>query len=368
MSSTESAPYFDVEHDTLCGRYLRLFWQPVYRTCDLLPDRPVSVQVLGQGITLYRVRTGQAFALAERCPHRGTLLSLGDVCGSELRCLHHGYRFDGSGRCTEAPGENRASLDRLRVDAYAVREYLGLVFVHFGKAPPPLPRFEAFEEPGVLRVLAPEVWPCSYFERLQNSIDPLHVVFTHRRSGVADAIPGVPEVSCHETAHGIRTEIAVEGVPAIAPVLLLMPNLLLFQTPIDDVVGWRDHLIWRIPIDRERCVSFSVSLVPEGTPNAEAYRLEPHARPYATSKVVERAQQVLSGEKTLEDLTGEPQLTEIEDCLALVGLGSHEGRPPEHLGRADQPLILLRQLFRRELDLLAANREPKRWTYTSRVE
>ncbi|HLY64456.1 MAG TPA: Rieske 2Fe-2S domain-containing protein, partial [Chloroflexota bacterium] len=72
---------------TLAGRYLRLFWQPVYRSVDLAPGQAVPIAILGERFTLYRGEEGAPHLVAFRCAHRGTQLSTGWVEGDCIRCL-----------------------------------------------------------------------------------------------------------------------------------------------------------------------------------------------------------------------------------------------------------------------------------------
>ena len=64
----------DITHtgpDTLAGRYLRMFWQPVYRAQDLPAGRAVPVRIMGEDLTLYRGESGRAYVVGAACGHRG---------------------------------------------------------------------------------------------------------------------------------------------------------------------------------------------------------------------------------------------------------------------------------------------------------
>lgn len=63
-------------------------------------ERPMAVVVL---------HDGRAYAVPDRCPHAGALLSDGFVDGTRLVCPHHGWEFDlETGAC---PGRPRVSVD-----------------------------------------------------------------------------------------------------------------------------------------------------------------------------------------------------------------------------------------------------------------
>ncbi len=85
--------YTDFEHTgpgTLAGRYMRMFWQPIYRTEDLVPGRAVPIRIMSEDFTLYRGEGGACHLVAFRCAHRGTQLSTGWVEGDCVRCRYHG--------------------------------------------------------------------------------------------------------------------------------------------------------------------------------------------------------------------------------------------------------------------------------------
>src|SRR5262245_41698174 len=88
---------------THAGRYLRMFWQPVFHSIDLAVGRAMPLRIMSESFTLYRGTTGRVFLVDFRCPHRGFQLAAGWVEGENLRCFYHGWKFAGDGRCIEQP-------------------------------------------------------------------------------------------------------------------------------------------------------------------------------------------------------------------------------------------------------------------------
>src|ERR1700735_2101727 len=163
------------------GRYMRTFWQPVARSADVIDGQAIPLRILGEKFTLYRGEGGRLHLVDFACAHRGTQLSTGFVEGDCIRCLYHGWRYDGDGQCVEQPGEDAGFAAKVRLKTHPVEEYLGLVFAYLGDAaPPPLRRFPELEADGVLLVDPAEVWPCNFLNRLDN--DMAHVSWTHRES------------------------------------------------------------------------------------------------------------------------------------------------------------------------------------------
>ncbi len=118
---------------TLAGRWLRTFWQPVYRSQDLAAGRTMPIRIMNKDLTLCRGAGSDAHLLAFRCAHRGTQLSTGWVEGDDLRCFYHGWKYNGSGQCIAQPAEPEPFCDKIRVRSYPIRDYLGVLFAYLGE-------------------------------------------------------------------------------------------------------------------------------------------------------------------------------------------------------------------------------------------
>jgi len=88
-----------------------------------LTTKPLSRQILGEHVAIFRNESGRIVALADQCPHRGYPLSLGTVVGDELVCGYHGFTFDCTGTCVAVPGQDRIP-SRADVRSYAVVEQM----------------------------------------------------------------------------------------------------------------------------------------------------------------------------------------------------------------------------------------------------
>jgi len=96
MGTENSIDLYRTEPGTLAGRYLRSFWQPVWRAKDLPAGEAVPLRIMSEDSTLYRGETGTPHVVAFRCAHRGTQLSAGWVEGDCLRCFYHGWKYESS--------------------------------------------------------------------------------------------------------------------------------------------------------------------------------------------------------------------------------------------------------------------------------
>ena len=283
-----SVDYADLVHTgpgTLAGRYMRLFWQPIYVAEELPPGRTVPVRIMSEDFTLYRGESGAPHTVEFRCAHRGTPLHVGWVEEDCIRCRYHGWKYDGTGQCVEQPGEVESFAKKVKLVSYPTQDYLGLIWAYLGEgAPPPMRRFPDLEKPGVISVWPAENWPCNFFSGLDNSLDGAHLAFTHHESTKrwgtarpAAKVPG-PEIAFEETEYGLRRSVRVPGKP-ISYSPFYRPNINQIRSPagIDAVlknVGnpLVDLLFVRVPVDDENFVRFAVTLLPLTQEAAEEYK------------------------------------------------------------------------------------------------
>ena len=354
--------------DTLVGRYLRLFWHPVYLSRNLKAGRAVPVKIMNEDFTLYRGESGAAQALASKCAHRCTQLSTGWVEQDAIRCFYHGWKFDRSGQCIEAPAERDGFATAIKIRSYPTQEYLGLIFVYFGKGePPPLPRFRRFEQEGVLSASS-YIRDCNYYNNLESNMDSLHTAFVHRSSAFTThgLNRSLPEISGEETDYGIlKHGKRHDGVVRDAP--FFWPNALYIKSsPEDgDADVWADHIGWRVPIDDAQHISLTVNHVALTGENAERYRERNRQRSAdraALDDPREAAKSVLRGERHVDDLKDRADIVNIQDYVAQVGQGVTPDFEHEQLGRSDVLVALFRRIFARELQAFADGRPLKNWT------
>jgi 5,5'-dehydrodivanillate O-demethylase len=352
---------------------MRSFWQPVSRSRDLAAGRALPLTVMSEQFTLYRGESGAPHLVAFRCAHRGTQLSTGWVEGEEIRCFYHGWKYGPDGQCTEQPAEPEPFCQRIRLRSYPVEEYLGLVFAYLGEgSPPPLPRYREFEEPGIVENGPPNVWPCNFFNRLENSPDPVHLAFVHRWSPFTESgLVGIPEVAGEETDYGIETR-ARRPNDRVRVTHFHMPNINLISNSGDPSEEQTGHgisinLSWRVPVDDESCMSFNANYVPVTGEAADEYRARrAQRRPNVTPAPV-IAEAILRGELRVEDTTDVANVVNVQDYVAQIGQGAIAPRAQDHLGRSDVLVILLRRIWERELRNLAEGRPLKVWHRPERL-
>lgn len=351
--------------DTGMGKLLRQFWQPVGRSATLGVGTAQAVRVMGEDLTLYRGDSGTAHLVGGLCPHRRTLLANGWVQGDEVRCMYHGWKFDGSGQCTERPAERDAGQPNVRIAAYPVHEYAGLIFAYLGagEAPPfELPRKSVFERPGAMQFARLEVWPCNWLQQVENSMDAVHVSFVHHWGKVgsfgAVVAATIPELSYEETDAGIRqTAVRSAGSKRVSDWTFPNNNHISHPT-LEPDDPWVDVGVWMTPIDDQNTMRFLIYSIPSTDPETDA-RIRAYFEQHSEYNPADHHEELLVHRRLPDDKL--VQLTSAQDYVAAVGQGVIVDRTEERLGRSDIGIALLRQIYSREIDAIERNSPGKNW-------
>jgi 5,5'-dehydrodivanillate O-demethylase oxygenase subunit len=358
--------------DTDMGRLLRLFWQPVAVSHSVKPGQARPLRVMGEDLTLYRGESGAAHLVAGRCAHRRTLLHTGWVQGEEIRCIYHGWKYDGTGQCTEAPAEGPASAARIRIAAYPVHEYCGLIFAYLGEGAPPafdLLRKEAFEKPGLTIYARIQVWPCNWFQMVENSLDAVHVSFVHLAGKVGpfgEAVTAaIPKLEYSETDAGIR-QVATRSVANVRISDWVFPNNNHIVTPGRTKNSpWVHRGVWNVPVDDTHTYKVGVYAIQSFSPEEDRVTAE-HFEKYGDYNPADHHDELFVDQRWPEDAS--LQLTPAQDYVAMMGQGAIVDRSQEHLGKSDAGIMLLRRIFWREMEALRTGHPTKAWRRLERAE
>ena len=171
--------------------FLRDLWYFALPGARLKPGHMTPLTLLGETLVLGRLAGGEAFALADRCPHRAMPLSEGRFDGAEIECCYHGWRFDNAGACTAIPSlADGAKLDisRIRAKAYPCREVQGNIWVYFADDKVARPLANALPDPPSVpemddrapRLFEDMLFPCHVDHAVVGLMDPAHGPFVHR--------------------------------------------------------------------------------------------------------------------------------------------------------------------------------------------
>jgi phenylpropionate dioxygenase-like ring-hydroxylating dioxygenase large terminal subunit len=160
---------------------LRRCWQPVARVQDLAGG-PQRALLLGEALAVFLTESGQPAVVADRCPHRGASLSMGEVRGEGLQCPYHGWEWKGDGACARIPSlaDQGQIPPSARIEVYPAREQWGLIWTTL---------VETLAEPPRLPWFATEEWtwghgtpfelPVALGVMIENFRDVAHFAFVH---------------------------------------------------------------------------------------------------------------------------------------------------------------------------------------------
>ena len=352
---------------TPCGELMRRYWHPIAATAELdaRPTRPV--RLLGEDLVLYKDTSGSFGLVGARCAHRRASLLYGVPEPDGLRCMYHGWKYDGAGRCIEQPFEETVNpearfKDKVAIAGYPVQELGGLLWAYLGPQPAPLlPRWEPLIWENSVRDIAFAELPCNWLQCQENSLDPVHVEWLHtyfgrwmqmRRNGDPDAGSSIGgqrmrpmrhrKIGFDVFEHGIIKRRVLEGFSeadqdwAIGHPMLF-PNVLLVGNEMQATMQWR------VPADDTHTFHVSYYVFP-AAPGAEAPR-QPSI-PYRYVPLTnERGEYIVD-------------LTFNQDYMAWITQGEIFERDQERLGESDAGIILFRRLLKQQLELTLDGGEP----------
>jgi 5,5'-dehydrodivanillate O-demethylase len=198
--------------DTEMGRLLRMFWHPVALSKDIGAGQAIPVKAFGEELTLYRGESGKPHLVGGRCRHRQTVLHTGWVQGDTIRCMYHGWQYEGSGAACSAPPRKRPPFRRpARSRATRCTNTAASSSPSWARARRPNSTCRArtsTKPPGARIVATRETWNINWFQQIENSLDATHVSFVHR------APAGRPLRRCGDVGHArpllSETEAGIE--------------------------------------------------------------------------------------------------------------------------------------------------------------
>jgi 5,5'-dehydrodivanillate O-demethylase len=346
---------------TPMGTLLRQFWQPIAIASKLAPGTAQAIRIMCEDLTLYRGEGGAPHLIGARCAHRCTVLHTGWVEADQIRCMYHGWRYDGSGQVTEMPAE-RQLLSDVRIAGYPVHEYGGLIFAYMGAGLPPefdLPRRDDFERDDFDVSNHADIWDCNWLQQSENSLDATHLSFVHQwptPTRLGEEIGrSIPELSYEETSAGIR-QTAKRGEDNVRISNWTFPNNnFINSAPPFKGAPWIRVSAYQVPIDDEQTLRISICAYPGGEIGEQVRS----TGGVLTLKSPDYAK-TLFEEHRVPDIAPADAIMS-QDYAAVRGQGTIQDRTREHLGASDAGIALLRKIIFRELDAIENGMPPKKW-------
>ena len=106
-------------------------WYMVGTSDELKPGAVLTRKYFGTELVLFRTEKGVFRASDPFCPHLGAHLGQGSVCGEELKCPFHGFRFDTDGNCTGTPYPGGRPPRKASLRLYPTRELNGMLLAFY---------------------------------------------------------------------------------------------------------------------------------------------------------------------------------------------------------------------------------------------
>lgn len=344
---------------TIGGEYFRRYWHPV-AMADKLGDVPLLIRVLGEDLVLFRDRSGRLGLVHRHCPHRNASLEYGMCESRGIRCCYHGWLFDIDGAVLEVPGQPAAVAEKvrtkLRLGAYPVREFKGLIFAYLGPPDkePEFPVYDTFDIADMEMVPYEARYSCNWLQVLDAILDPIHTSFLHSRASRAQFSEQMGELGVLDFFErpmrliGLNTRRVGENVWARVNELVF-PNFTqagaAFATDGTEsrYFGRSAFTRWVVPVDDHNTVALAWANFGE--------RGDPHR--YNTPEGPELIEQ---GE-VIDRPYGQRQRFP-GDAEAVEGMGTITVHENEHLVASDKGVALLRRRLKQALRDLRQGTEP----------
>ena len=349
---------------TPMGTLLRKFWHPIAVSDQVKPGKAIPIQIMNEELTLYRGQSGVPHLVAGRCAHRLTLLHTGWVEGEHIRCMYHGWQYDGGGRCIHRPAEHDPHKASVRIASYPVREYGGLIFGFLGEGEAPsfdmISRTEV-EADNALVFARSEEWSGNWLQHTENSLDAVHVSFAHQMGKVGvfgEAINAdVPELQYNETPSGI-CQLAIRPGNRVRVSDWTFPNCNRVMIPgLAPGDPWFFVNHWMVPHDDFR--TSRIAMIATTSTNQETdKRIAAYFAGCRFYNAADHHNELFRGEYPTDPLI---ELTSAQDYVAIVGQGKIVDRTKECLGASDRGIAQLRSILIREIEEIRQGRPGKSW-------
>lgn len=347
MSARTWSHLTETGSESRMGKLLRCYWWPIAGASELRERKVMPVRLLSEDLVLFEQLDGALGLLERQCPHRRADLANGFVEQQGIRCAYHGWAFDSSGTCIEAPYEEQARpglcTGRIRCTAYRARELGGLVWAYLGKDPvPQLPDWEFFHwENGFRQIVVSQV-PCNWLQLQENSVDPVHFEWQHsnyairkkRKLQTEHHVATHVRLAFEEFRWGIVYKRLRSSMDASDPLwatgrVCLWPN----------AVFPGNHVEFRVPVDDTNTLSVCWFFD----------RVPLECEPYRQLHIPTWHGPVFENGRCID--------THIinQDFMAAVGQGPIADRSRETLGASDAGIVMLRHRFDQDLSQFEAN-------------
>ncbi len=182
-------------------------WFQIGWSADVPVGQVVTRACFGESLVVYRSEDGTLRAVDAYCGHMGAHLGVGGtVCGTEIQCPFHGWRWNGEGRNTLIPYQDRPN-GAVRMRTWPIVERNDVLYIwHDRDGGEP-----AWEIPDAFEVLGDDIAGRRYhpshpdgeirhgrrtldpYVVLDNTADPAHFAFVHETPSIPIVVSSVAD-------------------------------------------------------------------------------------------------------------------------------------------------------------------------------
>jgi len=146
---------------------------------------PYEANIYDTKLVLFRNEQSEVICLINKCLHRHSELSKGEIVNGELRCPYHGWTYSKGGKVTSVPSEGPMSLNGKRCQkSFPVIEQDGVVWIFMGddfKSKEKLPwKFPSISTKGWSHYFMVTDFNNEVTNLVENFMDVPHTVFVHK--------------------------------------------------------------------------------------------------------------------------------------------------------------------------------------------
>lgn len=203
-------------------------WYIACLSKELGHQKPIGTVIYDTKIVLFRDGNSHITCLLDKCLHRHSELSSGDVIKGELHCPYHGWAYGSDGVVKHVPSEGEKSPQGKRCQkSFPVIERDGVVWVFLGDS-----KKAEMIKPWIFPSVRDKGW-CHYFmvtdfnnevtNLVENFMDVPHTVYVHKgwfRNKSLKKVPITVETKSggvHVTYHQKKDNIGVFIKPLLNP-------------------------------------------------------------------------------------------------------------------------------------------------------
>jgi phenylpropionate dioxygenase-like ring-hydroxylating dioxygenase large terminal subunit len=240
-------------------------WYPVTFSEDLPKNIPYSFSLYDRPLVIFRNNEGKLGCLCDRCPHRATRLSDGQIIDGKLECLYHGWQFDSEGKCVRMPQlpTDKTIPSNARAESYPIVDRQGIIWIWASKAETAdfsiIPTIEAVEKPEVISMDYVIDLPYDQTYLIENVIDVAHIHIAHdgmRGGGKREYAKPIEFEILASSVVGIRSRYRSLGATnklVGASLDFIAPNLILYTSNYKNPDLISGLALYSLPLGVGRC-------------------------------------------------------------------------------------------------------------------